>query len=155
MKKKFVYYKDYGSATIDKVLSSKQIKESLVLSVYLLESGWWKNDKGHFTFYPFPVQAQISPSNGIVVTDFNQDHHPDILLAGNKYGMEVETGRLDAGIGSLLENDGKGNFSWINNLKTGFWASKEARDLALLTAPEGKQMIIVSNNNSSVQVYRN
>lgn len=67
--------------------------------------------------------------------------------------MEVETGRLDSGIGTFLQGDGKGGFTWVNNLQTGIWAMNEARDLALLTGPNETLRIIVSNNNAAVQVF--
>jgi len=153
LKKKYVYYKDYAKATIDDVLSAKQIQESLVLESYIVETGWWENNNGHFTFHALPPQAQVSPVQGIIIHDFNHDGKQDLLLAGNKYGMEVETGRLDAGIGTLLEGDGKGSFTWKNNTQTGFWASKDVRDLAFLPGPEHQFRIIVSNNNDYVQVY--
>jgi hypothetical protein len=154
MKKKFVFYKDYANATIHDILTPEQIKQSLVLSVYQLQSGWWENIKGRFTFHPFPVAAQASPVYGIIASDFNQDGYIDIILAGNKYQMEVETGRLDAGVGCYFEGDGKGHLKWINNIQSGFWAEKEVRDLALLQGPADTQIIMVSNNNDRVQVYR-
>ena len=153
MKKKFVYSKKYAEATIQDVLSPKQLKESMILSSYIVESGWWENKEGHFIFHAFPMQAQASPVNGIIVHDLNHDGHPDILVAGNKYQMEVETGRLDAGVGAFLQGDGKGQFAWVNNLLTGIWAQFEARDLVFLTGPHGKIRILVSNNNSTIQVY--
>jgi hypothetical protein len=153
LKKKYVYYKDYAKATIEDVLSDKQIKESQILESYIVESGWWENNNGQFDFHKFPSQAQASPIQGIIIHDFNSDGFIDLLLAGNKYGMEVETGRIDAGIGTLLQGDGKGNFVWKNNIETGFWASKNVRDLALLSGPQKQTRIIVSNNNDYVQVY--
>ena len=153
MKKKFVFAKDYAKATIQDILSPKQLKESMVLSCYMVESGWWENTKGQFTFHAFPSQAQASPINGILVHDLNHDGQQDIFVAGNKYRMEVETGRLDSGIGTFLQGDGKGGFMWVNNLLTGIWAMNEARDLALLTGPNETLRIIVSNNNAAVQVF--
>ena len=43
----------------------------------------------------------------------------------------------DAGNGTLLLGDGKGNFSWLNNIFSGFWAMREARDLAMLRGAGG------------------
>ena len=75
------------------------------------------------------------------------------MLAGNEYGLDVETGRCDAGIGVLLKGDGKGNFTWVNNIETGFWARREVRDLAVMRSSEGKQIVVVANNNSPVQLF--
>lgn len=153
MKKKFVYYKDYANATIEDVLTPKQITESLILNAYLIESGWWENTSGSFIFHSFPKIAQASPVNGIIVHDFDNDQKLDIFLAGNKYGMEVESGRMDAGIGVLLKGDGHGQFTWIKNTESGIWASKDVRDIALLHGPNHSLRIIITNNNDDVQVF--
>jgi hypothetical protein len=84
----------------------------------------------------------------------NGDGHLDLLMAGNKYGMEVGTGRYDAGNGVFLAGDGKGNFTWVNNLQSGFWAMRDARDLAMIKGAGGKRTFVVANNNSGLQVFR-
>ena len=67
--------------------------------------------------------------------------------------MEIEGGHCDAGNGVFLAGDGKGNFNWINNLQTGFWATREARDLMILNGPGGKRRFVVTNNNSALQIF--
>lgn len=153
LKKKFVYAKDYAKATISDVFSKDQLKNALIHNAYILETCWWENKDGKFVKHILPPQVQVSPVFGILVYDFTGNGHPDILLAGNKHGVEVETGRIDSGIGTLLEGDGKGNFSWVNNTKTGFWATREVRDLAMVKGPDGSIRVIVSNNDSPAQVY--
>ena len=153
LKKKFIYYKDYAEASIQEVLTEKQIKESVILQSKMAASGWWENKNNKFVFHPFPNPMQASPIYGIIVHDFNGDGITDILTAGNKYSMEVETGRLDAGTGSYLEGLGNGKFSYKKNLESGFWAQKEVRDLGLLTRPDGKMKVIVTNNDDFIQLY--
>jgi hypothetical protein len=77
----------------------------------------------------------------------------DLLMAGNKYGFEVETNPCDAGSGVLFLGKGNGQFAWQENIQTGFWAPKEARDMVLLRGANGKHRVIVSNNNSNLQVF--
>ncbi len=153
LKKKFLYAKEYGNATIDMIWPQKDLDAALNLYCYTLETCWWENRGGKFVQHSLPVQAQTSVVQGIIIDDFNGDGKADILVAGNKYGMEVETNRCDAGIGTLLLGDGKGNFSWMNNLQSGFWAMREARDMIDLRGPNGKKSILVSNNNSPLQVF--
>ncbi|MCB9305880.1 MAG: VCBS repeat-containing protein [Lewinellaceae bacterium] len=153
LKKKFLYAKEYGNATIDQVWPQKDLDAALNLYCYVLQSCWWENKGGKFVRHDFPIPVQTSVIQGIAVGDYNGDGFTDILLSGNKYGFEVETNRCDAGNGSLLAGDGKGHFSWVNNLETGFWAMREARDMAVLRSSGGKQIIIVSNNNGKPQVY--
>ncbi|MDX2135895.1 MAG: VCBS repeat-containing protein [Saprospiraceae bacterium] len=154
LKKRLLYAKDYASATIDQVWPRKDLDAGLVLSAYTLETCWWENKNGTFVAHPLPLQAQLAPVQGIAVFDVNADGILDLVLAGNKYGFEVETNRCDSSNGCVLSGDGKGGFKWWNNTMHGFWANREARDLALLANPGGKPLILVSNSNSPAQVYQ-
>lgn len=154
LKKRFLYAKEYAAATIDKVWPQKELDAALHLVAYDLETCWWENQNGKFVRHSLPRQAQASAIQGIVADDLNGDGHIDLLMAGNKYSLEVESGRYDAGIGVFLAGDGKGNFTWVNNLESGFWAMREARDLAMLKGAGGRKTFVVANNNSALQIYR-
>ncbi len=153
LKKKYLYAKDYASATVSDIFSQKELDDALNLSCYQMETCWWENKAGKFIRHSLPIQAQISPVQGIVCEDFNGDGHIDLLMAGNKYGFEVETNACDAGNGVLFLGDGQGNFSWLNNLQSGFWAMREARDLTTLRGTNGKRIIVVANNHSGLQIF--
>ncbi|MDX1909831.1 MAG: VCBS repeat-containing protein, partial [Saprospiraceae bacterium] len=153
LKKKFLYAKDYARATIEDIWPQKDLATALHLSVYDLRTCWWENQGGKFVRRELPYQAQIAPVQGIICDDFNGDGHLDLLMAGNKYGFEVETNACNASNGTLLLGDGKGNFNWLDNTQSGFWAMREARDLAMLAGPAGKRIIIVANNRSKAQVF--
>jgi hypothetical protein len=152
LKKKYLYADNYAKATIEKMWGSS-LDDALHLKAYDLETCWWENQGGKFVRRSLPFQAQASAIQGLIVEDFNGDGHLDLLMAGNKYGMEVGTGRYDAGNGVFLAGDGKGNFNWINNLESGFWAMRDARDLAQLRGTGGKRIILVANNHSALQVF--
>jgi len=153
MKKRYLYAKNYGNATIEDILGKDKIKESIVLKCYMLESGWWENQDGRFAFHPFPTQAQVAPAQGMIIADLDGDQNADVFIAGNKYKMEVETGRLDAGIGAFFKGNGKGEYRWINNLASGIWATGDVRDVALLNGPGNSTRILVANNNDRAQLY--
>ncbi|MBK8556369.1 MAG: VCBS repeat-containing protein [Lewinellaceae bacterium] len=152
LKKRFLYAKDYAQAAIEDVFPEKDLKASLQLAAYDLETCWWENKGGKFIRHSLPSQVQASPIFGILANDFNGDGKTDLLLAGNKYGFDVETGHCDAGTGVLLLGDGKGGFAWVPNLKSGFWANLEARDLALLHSKNGR-LVVVANNSGPLQVF--
>lgn len=154
LKKKFLYAKEYSKATMDKVWPKKDLDAALNLYMYTLETCWWENKGGKFEQRKLPFQAQLSAVQGIIVEDFNGDGKVDILLAGNKYGLEVETNQCNAGNGAMLLGDGRGGFSWISNTKTGFWAMKEGRDMVMLKGAGGIRTILVANNNNKMDVYR-
>ncbi len=153
LKKKFLYSKDYAKATMSDVWPQKDLDAALKLVAYDFETCWWENQGGKFVRRSLPIQAQLSPVQGIVCADFNGDGNLDLLMAGNRYGFEVETNPCDAGTGTLLLGDGKGNFAWLDNTLSGFWALREARDLVLLRGAGSKRMIVVANNNSALQIF--
>jgi len=153
LKKKFLYSKDYAKATISDLWPQKDLDAALNLQCFQMETCWWENQGGKFVRRELPIQAQIAPVQGIICDDFNGDGNIDLLMAGNKYGFEVETNPCDSGNGTLLLGDGKGNFNWLNNMQSGFWAMREARDLAMLRGAGSNRTVIVANNNSRLQVF--
>ncbi|HLP95445.1 MAG TPA: VCBS repeat-containing protein [Saprospiraceae bacterium] len=153
LKKKYLYAINYSQTTIEEMWGSG-LKDALKLVANDMETCWWENQGGKFVRHSLPYQAQASAIQGIVAEDLNGDGHLDLLMAGNKYGMEVGTGRYDAGNGVFLAGDGKGNFRWVNNLESGFWAMRDARDVAVIKGAGGKRSFVVANNNSGLQVYK-
>jgi enediyne biosynthesis protein E4 len=154
LRKKFLYARDYAVATMDQIWPQDELDAALNLYMYTLETCWWENQGGRFVRRSLPLQAQLSAVQGIAIEDFNGDGHPDILLAGNKYGMEVETNQCNAANGSILLGDGKGGFTWLNNTRHGFWAMKEARDMVILKGAGGRRTIVVANNGAPLDVFR-
>jgi len=153
LKKKLLYAKNYGDATIDQVWPQKDLDAALRLDCYTLATCWWENQNGKFIRHDLPVQAQTSVVQGIIIDDLNGDGYPDLLLAGNKYGLEVETNRCDASNGAFFAGEGKGKFHWVNNRESGFWAGRQVRDLALLRGAGNKRTVVVANNGSGAQIF--
>lgn len=152
LKKKYLYAGDYAVTTIDKMWGSA-LDDALHFVAYDLHTCWWENQGGKFVRHDLPFQVQSSVIQGIIAEDLNGDGNIDLLMAGNKYGMEVGTGRYDAGNGVFLAGNGKGQFSWINNVQSGFWAMRDARNLALIRGAGNRRTILVANNNSGLQVF--
>jgi len=153
LKKKFLYATTYASATIEDIWPKKDLDAAVKFLAYDFETCWWENQNGKFVRRRLPMETQISSIHGIVAEDINHDGKIDLLMAGNKYGLEVGSGRYDAGNGVLLLGSEGGNFSWANNLQSGFWAMREARDLVALKGAGGKRYFIVANNNSPLQIF--
>jgi enediyne biosynthesis protein E4 len=154
LKKKFLYSRDYAAATLQDLFAAKDLETAQHLLCYELQSCWFENKQGQLIKHVLPVAAQVSTVQGMIARDFDQDGALDLLLAGNKYGFEVETNQADASVGVFLKGDGKGGFQRVDNRKTGFWAPWEARDMALLRGSGGKNLVVVSNNNRALQVFK-
>ncbi|MFN0175678.1 MAG: VCBS repeat-containing protein [Saprospiraceae bacterium] len=153
LKKKFLYATTYATATIEDIWPKKDLDAAVQLFAYDFETCWWENQGGKFVRHSLPFQTQASAIHGIVAEDLNGDGHLDLLMAGNKSGLEVGSGRYDSGNGVFLSGDGKGNFSWVNNLQSGFWAMREARDLVMLKGAGNRRFFLVGNNNSALQIF--
>ena len=155
LKKKFLYASDYAKAPLNEIFSQKDLDSAYTTRCNELRTCWWENQGGKFVLHELPRQAQTAPVFGIVCADFNNDGFMDLLLAGNKSGFEPDSGACDAGVGTLLLGDGKGNFAWLDNMASGFWAMREVRDLSLLRGAGGTKLVVVANNNSGLQLYKN
>ncbi|MCH8329972.1 MAG: VCBS repeat-containing protein [Bacteroidetes bacterium] len=153
IKTKFQDYDAFGRATIVDVYG-ENLKEALHYEAREFRTSWLENTPEGLKLHALPMEAQFSMVQGIIIEDFTGDENKDILLAGNFYMSEVETGRADASIGLLLEGDGKGGFKAISVKESGFKADKDVRDMKLLRGSDDNPLIIIGNNNEKVQVIR-
>jgi enediyne biosynthesis protein E4 len=155
MKKKFLEFKNYADAPIEKVLSDEQQKSAKLFSAYTLATSIvLNNGNGTFTVKALPNEAQFAPIYGICVKDVDKDGKMDILTGGNFYENKPEIGRLDADYGLVLKGDGKGNFTPIRSKASGFRLGEGAvRDIQTVNVGK-EQLIFVVKNNDGVQVYK-
>lgn len=146
IKKRFELNSAYANATMDEIFTPEMMKNALVVKCNEARSGWFENDgKGHFTFHPFPLLAQIAPVNAMVFTDVDGDGNKDIILAGNEYQANVMPGRYDASYGLLLTGNGKGTFTAVPPARSGLIIDGDVKDLKLISV--GKQKILLATVN--------
>ena len=98
--------------------------------------------------------AQLSSTNTIIVRDFNQDQHLDLLLAGNLYSSEVETSRNDAGYGVFLAGDGTGNFTIEPSFETGLFLQGDIKSSATIRLADGGLGLLFAANMGRLQLVR-
>lgn len=148
---KFPTYKEFGKATLFDVYGEK-LKEALHYEVKSFASAMIRNDGGKFTLVPLSNLAQISPVNAIVVEDFDGDGKLDVVLGGNLFVSEVETGRADAGKGLFMKGNGDGTFQPYSVYQSGLNIPGDVKDILPITAG-GKRLLLVTNNNGPLQVF--
>lgn len=153
LKKKFVFHSAYGKATMAEVFPKADLDAAQQLEAKTFATTYFENQNGKLVARPLPTLAQFAPCNHLLAEDLNADGHLDLMLAGNSYSPEVETGRYDAGNGLVLIGDGKGGFQPITGAQSGFWATKEARYMANLKLANGKNLYLIANNNDVLQAY--
>jgi hypothetical protein len=152
MRNRFKSYAMYSQASIDDVLSRKEISNSQILKAVEMRSCLLKNTGGRkFELNPLPAQAQLSPVFGSLVMDFNGDGFLDALLVGNSNAFDTYTGSVNASMGTLLLGNGQGGFEYVSQNKSGLYLNGDAKSLGYLATGNGS-LIIVANNDGVAEL---
>lgn len=151
---RFQTYKDFAKATYDNLLTEEERNKALKLDANYCPSVYVENTgNGTFKTKPLPTLAQLSPINGMIVEDFDKDGHLDVLLVANDFGNETSTGRYDASNGLMLKGNGKGDFTPLTQATTGFYVPGNAKGLAQMASPDGRRMVIATQNRGPLKVF--
>lgn len=150
---KFPSYRAFAEASIQDIYTPEKLNSALHHEAREFRSMVFVREGDSFTASPLPAQAQMAPINGIVVADFSKNGHPDLLIAGNMFGAEIETPRYDAGMGLLLENSGHGDFVPVPAAQSGFYVPGDVKDLQFVNNPKGLPWVIATNNNGPLNGF--
>ncbi len=153
LKKKFLAYKEYADATINDLFTPDQLKDAGVLKAEIMETVYLENqgDKG-FVKHLLPLPAQYAPVYGIVLEDLNNDGKKDMLLAGNNTWTRIKFGRYSANHGVLLTGDGKGEFNYVPQAKSGLSLRGNVKSLKLINTNGSKKIIAGINDDNAVLI---
>lgn len=154
LKKKYLKYENYKEQTVADIFTEEQLEKAIrwkaveTRSTLLLNTG-----KGKFDLLPLPDEAQIAPTFGILIEDFDGDGNEDVLLGGNFYRSKPEVGIYAGHHGLFLKGRGTGEFQVISTQASGFFIQGEVRDLVMIKV--GSQpRILVGKNNANAQWFR-
>jgi hypothetical protein len=118
---KYADYESFSNVTTDDLFSKSELKSAERLEVNTLETiCFLSNADGKFDIIKLPVQAQYAPIHAISIMDVNNDGNQDVLLFGNNSHTKLRLGKHDANYGTLLLNNGKGVFRYVNQTQSGF-----------------------------------
>ncbi|UKN02862.1 VCBS repeat-containing protein [Paracrocinitomix mangrovi] len=148
LKDKFPNYDSFANADLVKIYGDNKLNQSLHLTASNFSSCILMSSTKGYKLSELPVEAQFGPINQILLYDFNQDNHLDILTVGNNYVTEVETERYDASRGCLLIGNGKGEFTPLKPSESGFMVTSDARDMIIVD-----NAVIVSSNNDYLKKF--
>ncbi len=154
LRKKFLRYKPYSAATLQDIFTADQLAKATNFTANNMYSSVFFNDgNAAFVQMPLPNEAQFFPVNGIQVADINTDGISDLLLAGNDYSTEVETGRNDAGIGLALLGKGNGTFTSMSVTQSGFFIPGDVKCLEKIIVG-GKTVFVAGKNKDKLQFIK-
>ena len=151
LKKKFTTYKSFAGLTVEGIFGEEILKNTELLTVTTLASGYLKNENGNYAFQPFTdVSLQLAPITEILKYDFNADGKDDILLVGNYFGIIPFHGKFDSFSGAIIQSNGK----IISAKEAGInFFGKAVKSLNIIKF-EGSKYLLVTINNDKIQVYK-
>ena len=153
LKKQISTYEDFGQSDVYAVYGSA-LDEALHYKANCFSSMILWNEGGQLTPARLPYQAQLSPVQASVITDIDADGDQDIITAGNWFVAEIETPRADAGVGTVLLNEGNKQFRALSSAESGFFANGDVRNMVGVKGSNNQLQLIIGNNNSAAQVFK-
>ncbi|TSD66715.1 RNA-binding protein [Inquilinus sp. KBS0705] len=150
MRGRFPDYKSYADITIDKLFTTEEMKGAKLLTAnYLSTACFISNAKGKLSPTNLPLQAQYTPVFNITTLDYDHDGHEDLLLCGNITHERLKFGKYDASYGVLLKGDGKGHYTYIPQLQSGFKITGDVRSVVQVN-----DVLLFGINQSMVKAYK-
>jgi enediyne biosynthesis protein E4 len=149
IKKKMSRYEYYSKAQMEDVFDKSLLETALRKEAYTSQTKLFINDgKGRFTEKTLPIQVQFSAVKDVLMKDMDGDGNMDVLLVGNEYGTDVDSGRQDASFGCFLKGDGRSGFVSIPNKKVGMKLKGNARKISV--AKPGNQILVWMNESPNI-----
>ncbi|MEP6951320.1 MAG: VCBS repeat-containing protein [Ginsengibacter sp.] len=150
MRTKFTDYKTYADATMKDIFTADELKNAGHLAANDLNTTYFESSPdGKFHEKSLPVQAQFSPVFTITLLDYDKDGKEDLLLCGNINHARLRFGKCDANFGMLLKGDGKGNFSYIDQQRSGFHIWGDVRSVLDVNG-----VLLFGINQDQVKAYK-
>ncbi len=151
---KFDSYEAFARSDLSGIYSQELLASAYRLDAENLASQvFYQVADGAYAAEKLPLLAQIAPVRSIVVFDVNKDGKKDLLLAGNHFGVEVETVRYDAGNGVVLRNTGT-EWQAVMAHSSGLSLPLDVRKSVLITDDQNRSLIVTAVNGGYVQVHR-
>ncbi|MEO8193701.1 MAG: VCBS repeat-containing protein [Gemmatimonadales bacterium] len=155
LREKYPTYASFGASRIEDIFPASEREAAQVREAHVFASSVaLNNGKGAFELRPLPAEAQFAPIYAVVAEDFDGDRNPDLLVAGNFYGVTPVRGRYDASYGLLLRGDGRGRFEAVDSEKINLWIDGQVRDMKWLRGAGGKRLIAIARNDDRLQILQ-
>lgn len=138
-------YKEFAHLEFKDIYGEDELKDAYKLSANEFRSLIVINE-GNGIFKPMylPNEAQMGPTMGMVIEDFNGDGNKDIMGIGGLYDAEVETIQYDGNFGYVLLGNGKGQFTFDKRFDP--YIPSDAKDIKKIEVGGTLHYLVVSNN---------
>ncbi|RDV15402.1 RNA-binding protein [Pontibacter diazotrophicus] len=150
MRTRFTDYKSYADATLRDIFTPEELAGAGHLTTNYLKTAYFESGtNGKFVEKPLPMEVQYSPVYAITTLDYNRDGNQDLLLGGNISQARLRFGKYDANYGILLQGNGKGEFTYIPQAKSGFKVNGDVRSILQVN-----NTLLFGINQQDVKAYK-
>ena len=148
LKKENLLHETFAKKSIQDLFSEDVLKQTVVKEFNFPASCVAINlGNGKFLVQKMPFMVQLSSVNAIKAVDINNDGFTDLIIGGNNSGFLPQFGRLDASFGSVLLNNGKGQFTCLDPDHSGLELRGVVRDIVELKGKNEKYILFLRNND--------
>lgn len=149
LKQRFTDYTQYSNATLETIFKKEELEDAIKLEANVLSTTYFENKGNTFQAKGLPLEAQFSPVYAMTTMDVDQDGDNDVVMGGNESNVRVRLGKSDANRGIVLLNDGKGNFSYLSQNRSGFNVVGDVRSIVRIG-----DKILYGINDSKIVTYK-
>ena len=154
LKKQNLKHADFATKTMQELFPADVLEKCVRKQVnYSSSCIAWNEGNGQFSVQPLPLFTQLTSINAILAKDVNHDGKPDLIVAGNEFDFIPQFGRLDAGYGTVLLNQGNRLWQTIMQKQSGIFVRGVVRDIQWINTRNGKAVLFLQNNDVPV-LYR-
>jgi hypothetical protein len=153
LKKQNLKHAVYAVKSVQELIPAEVLRKAIVKEFnYSASCIAINNGNGKFVVKKFPPMVQLSSVNVIHSIDVNNDNMPDFITGGNLFDFQPQLERLDASLGDVLINDGKGNLERLEPKQTALEIRGELRDIAEIHG-KNKRYILIAQNDEMPLLY--
>ncbi len=146
----FTRYEKYSNTTSQEMFSKSKYPNMINKNCYNFESCLFlQNEKNEFVKTPLPVETQFSPLQSIASIETKGQHY--FIGIGNNYGVDVNTGKYDAGFGNVMHWNQK-EVKILPNINTDFQTVGDTRQVKVLKTNNNEQVLLLSRNDNKLQL---
>jgi hypothetical protein len=148
LRKAYNSYELYSEATTADILKNFPEVTPEIQKATTLETVYFKNEGGRFVRQSLPVQIQAAPVYALLSADIDQDGDLDLIAGGNNTQTRVRLGNISANHGQVFLSDGKGNFTYVPQYRSGLNVTGDVRSSGIVN---GK--LLFGRNTGTVKAY--
>jgi hypothetical protein len=153
IRKRASSFNAYKEMAMNDLFDEVVLSQAKRLQITDLSSAVFINESGkRIKQIKLPHEAQFSKIYSILVTDFNKDQKPDLILGGNEAIAKPEWGIQSASCSIMLKGEGDGRFTAVSPYISGLFVRGEIRHIVETKNKENGLIFLI--NNEPIKTYK-